>query len=205
MKKYRYLLIFPAMLGILLVMNLLIDPVKLAETQRVNNRNRNFAGILATRENMDVLVVGDSESYTSVSPMQVWLEHGIPMYNCGMQGQCIPEAYSELSSALKKQKPQILLLETNMVFRYHGIMKDGQMVLAEQIYQALPALRYHSAWKGIFYTEADKKKEKHWRKGFHVVTDVGGIESEAREEEGASPSKPRMDPPASRRMRPAAA
>ncbi len=189
MKKLRIIGLFAGMAAIVLILNMLIDPVALSRAKRVNNRNRNYAGILATEENMDVLIFGDSESYTSVSPLQLWQEHGIPAYNGGVQGQCLAETWSEMSTVLKQQHPKVILMETCMLFRYHGIEKDSQMVLAEHLYEALPGLRYHSFWKSIFYTDQDKKKENDWQKGFHLVSGIGGLEDANREEDTKKEAK----------------
>ncbi len=182
-KKLCHILFFPALLAILIASNFLVDPVRLFNNDMVNTRNRNFAGILSTKEQMDVIVMGDSESYTSFSPLQCWNEYGIPVYNCGMQGQNIIETYSELKSLLKTQKPKVLLWEAYMLSRYDKPMKEAELVLAEQFYQLFPALRFHSSWRTVFNSDVVKAREREWPKGFHIVTDVLYEELDERQEE----------------------
>ena len=43
---------------------------------------------------------------------------GITSYICGQSGQRISESYYMLKHALDYQSPQVVLLETNMLFRY---------------------------------------------------------------------------------------
>ena len=80
--------------------------------------NKSIAGIQGEKEHtIDLLVVGDSESYTTVSPMQLWQEQGITAYVCGKPGQKIQESYYALKTAFKTQSPKMVLLETNVIYR----------------------------------------------------------------------------------------
>ena len=182
-KKLCHILFFPVLLAILIASNFLVDPVRLFRNDMINTRNRNYAGILSTKEQMDVIVMGDSESYTSFSPLQCWNEYGIPVYNCGMQGQNIIETYSELKALLKTQKPKVLLWEAYMLSRCDKPMKEAELILAEQFYQLFPALRFHSSWRNVFNSDAVKAKEREWPKGFHIVTDVLYEELDERQED----------------------
>ena len=69
------------------------------------------------RGSIDVLVLGDSESFCSISPLQLWGEQGITSYVCGTSGQILPLTRSLLLSALSKQHPQVVILEPNCLFR----------------------------------------------------------------------------------------
>ncbi len=68
------------------------------------------------RDSIDVLVLGDSESFCSISPLQLWSEQGITSYVCGTSGQILPLTRSLLLSALSKQHPKVVILETNCLF-----------------------------------------------------------------------------------------
>ena len=47
-------------------------------------------GILAEAENtIDVLILGDSECYSSVIPLQIWKDYGITSYLCSTPAQKI--------------------------------------------------------------------------------------------------------------------
>ena len=76
------------------------------------------------RNSIDVLVVGDSESYTSVSPMALWKQYGITSFDVGKAGAKISETKEMLEDALGTQSPQVVLLETNNLFRYKAKTED---------------------------------------------------------------------------------
>lgn len=81
---------------------------------------------------VDVLVLGDSESYTSVSPMQLWEEQGITACVCGQPGQKIQNTYAMLQTALQLQSPKLVILETNLMFREPGPVA-GRKILMKKL------------------------------------------------------------------------
>ena len=105
----------------------------------IEGRNRPTAMLSAEpAETIDVLVLGDSESYTSVSTMDLWKEHGITAFDCGQGGQRIQETYYMLKTALQRQSPKVVVLETNVMFRNPGPFKNTQIALAEMLRYYFP-------------------------------------------------------------------
>lgn len=111
-------------------------------------RDQSLIGIQSEKENsIDVLVLGDSESYTTVSPMVLWKECGTTSYVCGQSGQQITETYFALKQALQTQKPKVLLLETNVLFRNQGKIERYLNVLDQIGMYYFSIFRYHNLWK----------------------------------------------------------
>lgn len=103
-------------------------------------------GILAERENsIDVVAVGDSECALAISPMAIWQEQGIVSYNCGTAGQYLYEAYGYLLQAFQRQEIQVVLLDTNLIFRECA----AESWLFSKAERWLPVLRYHNRWKSM--------------------------------------------------------
>lgn len=103
-------------------------------------------GILGEAENtIDVLILGDSESYSSIIPLQLWQEHGITAYICGTHGQRLCYTQEFLEQAFKTQQPKIVILETNAIYRRisfkHSVMNKAE--------RTLPIFRYHNRWKSL--------------------------------------------------------
>ena len=103
-------------------------------------------GILGERENsIDVLVVGDSEAYSAISPMQMWEEHGIAAYLCSTSAQPLYDSYRYLRQALAHQSPRVVILETNAIFRTYKL-SDYVLSRAKVLFSVL---QYHDRWKTL--------------------------------------------------------
>ena len=115
-------------------------------------------GILSEpEETMDVMFIGDSISYVSVMPMQIWRDYGITSYLCGSPEQRLYYTKEFFVKALERQSPKIIFLETATIFN-HFSDKDKIWNVLEQIF---PILRYHDRWK----TFAEWPE---WEEGFQV-------------------------------------
>ena len=142
----------------------------------VSGRSRVFASVSAEKKNtIDVLVTGDSESYTSVSPMDLWDRAGIAAYDCGQPGQRIQETYYILKTAFRTQSPKLVLFETNTMFRDPGFLKNVQLSLTEPLAYHFPVIKYHNAWKALFDGPGGPKKSY---KGFEIRDKVVSYEGD---------------------------
>lgn len=176
MKTVKRVILFFVILAVLLGASsawIHAEAVKLADF--IPGRSRPFLAIAAEKkETLDLVVVGDSESYTSVSPMQMWKEQGIAGYICGQPGQKIQETYYMLKTALKEQSPKVVVLETNLMFRDPGPIKNLQSTIAEPARYHFPLLRFHNLWKIAF---DGKKPGEPVFKGFSIRSGVAPFDS----------------------------
>ncbi len=132
----------------------------------IQDRNKNIVGIQKEPENtVDMLVVGDSLSYTSISPMQLWKDQGITSYICGQSGQKIQEMFYMLKTAFETQKPKVVLLETNVLFRAQKGLDGLMSTIAVKGNYYFPIFRFHNVWKPILMGKSYEEKNY---KGFLV-------------------------------------
>lgn len=94
---------------------------------------------------VEVLFLGDSEAYSSFSPLQLWGERGITSYVLGTPGQKLCYTRSLLGRALERQRPRVVVLETNCLFWRFSV--GEALVRAAQ--DALPVFEYHDRWKSL--------------------------------------------------------
>lgn len=170
MKKYKNGIFLLGLLCLLLIASGIFRWVHEKQSDTLETSVNHESGIQLEEENMiDVLVLGDSESYTSISPLQLWKEQGISAYIGGESGQRIDETYHILQTALETQKPQLLVLETNVLFRTKGSLEEAKTFLNECVGKYFSVIRYHNLWKQMFST---KEKATQTYKGFRIKNKV---------------------------------
>ena len=177
MKKLKRVILFLLVFAVLLwACSAGIQVIVRNVSGSVSGRSRVFASVSAEKKNtIDVLVAGDSESYTSVSPMDLWDRAGIAAYDCGQPGQRIQETYYILKTAFRTQSPKLVLFETNTMFRDPGFLENVQLSLTEPLAYHFPVIKYHNAWKALFDGPGGLKKSY---KGFEIRDKVVSYEGD---------------------------
>ena len=149
------------------------------------NGNKNALSVMKQPKNsMDYLVMGDSECYSSISPMEIWMKYGFTGYNCGVVGQHAQYTYYLLQQVMNKQSPKVVFLETNELFRSSKGSGELESVVENMAAKYFPLLQYHNGWQKISWSEIQqfhpfqKRSGSDSLKGFHyrpqVVPYTGG-------------------------------
>lgn len=130
-------------LAVLLVLaTLFFRPKNNTEAHGMEDQRAN--GILAEPEQtIDVLFIGDSVSYCSVIPVQIWRDHGITSYLCGTSLQQLYYSKEFLHKTFETQSPKVVVLETTPIFSNFEY-KENIRTVVERV---LPIFRYHDRWK----------------------------------------------------------
>lgn len=164
MKRRKVVILTTVFIGTVLTVFLGRMRTETAEDE-INNAKRKNIEVRREKpgDSVDLLVLGDSESYTSVSPMQLWTEQGITSYVCGQPGQKIQDTYRMFCTALKLQSPKIVLLETNLMFRQPGPVANVMSIKMKASKDPAAYFRYTTFWDTV---NKGKKRGEHCYKGF---------------------------------------
>ena len=158
------------LLSLLMAASMVLSAWARTDTDLVQNRNKSMVELEnEPADTIDVLVIGDSESYTTVSPMEIWDKEGIPFYVGGQTGQKIQESYYMLKKALRTQKPKVVAIETNVMFRPQSAVCGIKEILAQTMLYYFPVFRLHNSWKN--WVMGKNKGSQTFYKGF-VLRDI---------------------------------
>jgi len=133
-------------LVIMILTSLVLQPKNVRKELDVNKQ---AAKRISTekKDTIDVLVLGDSESYSSISPMEIWRDYGYTSYICGAPAQMLSDSYNFLELAIKNQSLKLVILETNAVYRTFGVQKDIASAVFNSAEFIMPVFEYHNRWK----------------------------------------------------------
>jgi hypothetical protein len=135
-----------------------------------------LGGISGEPDNsLDYLAIGDSECYTSVSPLDMWKDRGYAGYNCGVAAQRPQDAYYRLKKTLARQSPKVVLLETNMFYRRYGFNKETQTIFDHCAADIVALYKYHDRWKTVTplrNVRVVKKSKVKMYKGMQYMTEA---------------------------------
>lgn len=113
-------------------------------------RNVSVNGILAEKPNsIDVLFLGDSLVYSSISPMVMYENQGFTSYLCSTPAQPLYYTKNLLERTLKEQSPKVVLLEADAIFRSFDVTAP----FIQEIQERFPLFEYHDRWKNLHYQD----------------------------------------------------
>lgn len=171
------------LLVLLILASRFFEPKNNMESYGMEDQRAN--GILAEPEQtIDVLFIGDSVSYCSVIPVQIWRDHGITSYMCGTSLQQLYYTKEFLYKAFETQSPKVVMLEGTPIFN-NFMYKENVRNAVERV---LPVFRYHDRWKelgtmpefesgfNVEYTNLEVTKGYYYSPAIEVVDITGHME-----------------------------
>ena len=116
------------------------------DTDEEGMKDLKSSSVVAEPENtIDVIVVGDSNSYDSFHPMYMWKQYGITSFDCGTAAQELCYTLPILRNIFKTQSPKVVVLETDCIFREFSVPYQ----IMYKVNEAVPAFAYHDRWKNL--------------------------------------------------------
>lgn len=172
-KRFVCMIVFAAgLIGILTASSFVFAPKNNMPQFGMEEVSAN--GILGERENsIDVLVLGDSEAYSSISPMQIFKDTGFTSYVCATAGQPLDYTVVMLHRAFEKQSPKIVILETDAIYR--KISAKNAVISRLSAYFSI--FRYHDRWKKLSWNDFKGTSNFTWTddfKGYKYNAKVDG-------------------------------
>lgn len=104
-------------------------------------------------ESLDVLIYGDSESYASFNPLQMFMEYGISSYICGTSMQKLCDTSVLVEKTYDAQTPDIVILETTCFYTQADIYADDDGKIMNTAKRLVPIMSYHNVWKSYIPME----------------------------------------------------
>ena len=126
-----------AMVGLLVLYGAsrVFEPKNNGGVGGLNAAHQAAEAFLGEPENsLDALFIGDSETYSALSPVETWKDAGIPSYTCAIGKQYLTYSKSLLNRALAVQNPKVVMIEGNSLFRPF----DEQKLIKTAVKDAFP-------------------------------------------------------------------
>lgn len=113
------------------------------------------------KTSIDCVFLGDSQGWSTYSPIQLYKEHGFTSLNLCTPGQFMYDTYVLLKNTYKKQKPKLVVIDSNMISSFLNPLK---LILL----QNYPIFHYHNI-------DTNKISEEYFaKKGFNEYEGIVG-------------------------------
>lgn len=133
----------------------------------------NYDVLIEKSNTIDVIGLGDSLVYSSLSPMQLWHDYGFTAYDCAGPAQTTQATFENLEVAVESQHPKIVLMESAVLYR-NPKKQNWKNKLSAELKQYFPLAKYHDNWKKYLVNGA----KENWLdvyKGYKYITKVKGV------------------------------
>lgn len=92
---------------------------------------------------IDVLAIGDSNTYSGICPLLWWENYGITGYSWGEPSQRIAETHEYLKRIYRHQRPSVVFIEANNIFRDKSDADNLDSMVKAGISNFFPVVTYH--------------------------------------------------------------
>ena len=155
MKKIKDIIIF--IIGFIIFMLLISILHKPKNNTEESGMDYPSSKVIFTldKDTIDVLYIGSSLVYSSISPVKIYENTGITGYDLSYPSQTIFDSLYFLKTTLKTQTPKLVVLETDTLFTKYSMMS----AVKGEIENNIPLIKYHNRWKELKKNDFTKKKK----------------------------------------------
>ena len=113
------------------------------------------------KDTIDIIFLGDSLTYSGISPIDLWHEFGYTSFDYGYPAQKISNSYEELKIAIDTQHPKVVMMEANVIMRDpKKAPKHYERTKQENKYMTITT--FHNNWKKILFTNLHDSLGYQW-------------------------------------------
>lgn len=167
-------------------------------TKRDNYEKMIADGFYSEKKNsLDLVFIGNSDTYSAISPMELWNDYGIASYNYSHPGTRVWMDYYNLKAVLERQKPKYVFLNVDNIFitkksrngdiaksmnsmrmskaKIEALLnKDVQPSILVRTSYVFPIIRFHSRYSDLDGTDFIYAFKKNYMptKGFVASTQI---------------------------------
>lgn len=187
-KNFKSLLfVVVGILFFLIIQWILIPSWKYIPDRSEGETDRYLSFYDLSENSLDYITIGNSFSFYSTNPMQIYARTGYRGYNLGSPSQSIEISYYWLKEAFKTQKPKIVFLEVYSLLKNYYISDENAskalIYMKPSIDKAkaciesipsdaediiLPILQFHSRWNSLSENDWEKQSENYFLKGAYI-------------------------------------
>lgn len=102
-------------------------------------------------DTIDVVAIGDSSTYSSISPMEIWNEYGITSYDIAEPAQIMVDTLDAVKVAYEAQHPKVVIMEAGVLFRDPEKVPRQKKIKrwGRALRNLVTLMKLHSNWKKI--------------------------------------------------------
>lgn len=126
-----------------------------------------YAYLREPKNTLDIIIIGNSDAYSAVIPNELWTQRGITSTIISTPRQNCHDSIYMISDALKEQKPKLVIIETDMLYKdppaEKNEIEEEKLSKLDDFFEAsnpeqfedfinlkLPVFTFHDKWKSLF-------------------------------------------------------
>ena len=134
----------------------------------------NYSILSEEKDTVDVIALGDSLIYSSLSPMEIYGEYGYTVFDCSDAAQLLTTTIKNLELSLESQHPKIVMVEASVFYRDERKAEFGKKFV-NKLRRYTSLIQTHNNWKKLLSRKSNKTKWINVEKGYKYNDKVKAV------------------------------